>query len=386
MATVYECESLRCGACGAVFTAEAPEGASRQKYDASAGSAVAVLKYGHGFPFYRLEQLQKSLGIPLPASTQWQLVEQKASLVLPVYEALVAQAARGEVLHNDDTTMKILQYLGKRAEQSEKPDRQDGGRCGIFTTGIVSLVEGHRIALFFSGRQHAGENLARLLERRPTGLAPPIQMCDALSRNLPPKFQVILCNCLAHARRKLVELAEDFPGECEVVLEALKAVYHHDEQAKQAGMSPRERLEHHQTHSRPVLEELERWLHAQFDERKVEPNSSMGDALQYLIDHWEPLTRFLRVPGAPLDNNLVERALKRAILHSKNALFYKTQHGAFVGDVLMSLIYTCLLCGANPVDYLTALERHAAELPNNPSGWLPWNYPGCEAASQPGSS
>jgi transposase len=383
MATVYECQSLRCSACGALFSAEAPEGARRQKYDASAGSTVAVLKYGHGFPFYRLEQLQKSLGIPLPASTQWQLVEQKASLVRPVYEALLEQAARGDLLHNDDTAMKILQYLGKRAGQAEGPDGQEDERSGVYTTGMISLVEGHQIALFATGRQHAGENLAQLLEKRPTGLAPPIQMCDALSRNLPAKFQVILCNCLAHARRRFVELAEDFPAECEEVLEALKAVYHHDEQAKHAGLTSRQRLEYHQTHSRPVMEELKRWLHAQFDERKVEPNSAMGEAIRYLLGHWEPLTRFLRVPGAPLDNNIVERALKRAILHRKNALFYKTQHGAFVGDVLMSLIYTCLLCGTNPLDYLTELERHATELSEHPGQWLPWNYKGQMASTQP---
>ena len=119
---------------------------------------------------------------------------------------------------------------------------------------------------------------------------------------------------------------------------------------------------------------LESWLHQQIDENKVEPNSSLGEAIQYTIKHWEALTRFLHVAGAPLDNNLCERALKRAILHRKNALFYKTKHGAFVGDVYMSLIYTCTLSGANPVEYLTELERHAAELAENPRRWLPWSY------------
>jgi transposase len=383
IATVYECQSLRCGSCGAVFTAEASREVSGKKYDESAGSSIAVLKYGHGFPFHRLEHLQAHLGIPLPASTQWELVAQKASSILPVYECLMEQAAQGELLHNDDTAMKILQYLGKRAEKYEDPDSDKAARTGIFTTGIISLVEGHRIALFFTGKNHAGENMARVLEKRQEGRPPPLQMCDALSRNLPQKFKVILCNCLAHARRRFVELVEVFPSETEFVLESLKKVYFHDEQAKQQGMRAKQRLEHHQKYSRPVMEDLHAWLHKQFDEKKVEPNSSMGEAISYMISHWEPLTRFLRVPGAPLDNNIAERALKRAILHRKNSLFYKTQRGAFVGDLYMSLIYTCMLCGSNPVEYLTELERHASELVENPDQWLPWNYPGATTAGQP---
>src|SRR5689334_1683254 len=119
-----------------------------------------------------------------------------------------------------------------------------------------------------------------------------------------------------------------------------------------------------------------RWMVAQFAERKVEPNSGLGKAITYLLRHWKALTLFLRQTGAPLDNNLCERALKRAILHRKNALFYRTLNGAQVGDLFMSLIHTCELCGANPFEYLTALQRHAQELAARPSEWMPWNY--CE--------
>lgn len=374
IATVYECQRLRCGSCGVVFTAEAPREANAKKYDESASSSIAVLKYGHGFPFHRLDHLQEHLGIPLPASNQWELVAQKASSILPVYKCLMEQAAQGELLHNDDTAMKILQYMGKRAEKYEDPDPDEAARTGIFTTGIISVFEGHKIALFFTGKNHAGENMARVLEKRQEGRPPPLQMCDALSRNLPQKFKVILCNCLAHARRRFVELVEVFPSETEFVLESLKKVYTYDEKAKQQGMSAKQRLEHHQRYSQLVMEDLQVWLQKQFEEKKVEPNSSMGEAISYMLSHWEPLTRFLRVPGAPLDNNIAERSLKRAILHRKNSLFYKTQHGANVGDLYMSLIYTCMLCRSNPVEYLTELERHASELAENPDKWLPWNY------------
>jgi len=370
-ATLYECERLRCSSCGEVFTAEAPQEVSAKKYHESAGSMIAVLKYGHGFPFHRMERLQEQLGVPLAASTQWELVEQKADSIVPVYDLLVELAAQGEILHNDDTTMKILQYLGKRAARCQTPEKQ---RTGVFTTGIVSIVETHKIALFFTGKHHAGENLSEVLQKREVGRSPPLQMCDALARNLPGNFKVILCNCLSHARRKFIELLDSFPTECQIVLEAFESVYFNDEQTKKQNMDRQQRLLYHQVHSQPVMTKLETWLHQQIDEKKVEPNSSLGEAIGYMIDHWEPLTRFLKVAGAPLDNNVAERALKRAILHRKNAMFYKTQHGAFVGDIYMSLIYTCTLSGANPVDYLTELERHAAELAENPRRWLPWTY------------
>jgi hypothetical protein len=124
------------------------------------------------------------------------------------------------------------------------------------------------------------------------------------------------------------------------------------------------------------MDKLHAWLKTQLDERKTEPNSGLGQAIGYLLRHWQPLTLFLRKAGAPLDNNIAERALKRAILHRKNSLFYKTVHGAEVGDLFMSLIHTCELNGANPFDYLTELQRHAEELLHNPAAWMPWNYHG----------
>jgi transposase len=376
-ATVYELEKLRCNLCGEVFTAEPPAGVGTEKYDATAASMIALLKYGTGLPFYRLEGLQQSMGIPLPASTQWEIVAEKAQWLEPIYQELIQQAAQGEVLHNDDTSMKILALMGQslpRQPAGEEGSHEKAERTGIFTSGIVSTRAGQKIALFFTGHRHAGENLATVLARRAQELGPPIQMCDALSRNLPKEFQAVVANCIAHGRRKFVEVAAKFPEECRYVLETLGKVYKHDAFCREQGMSPEERLVYHQTHSGPRMKELEQWFQEQFTERKVEPNSGLGQAITYMQNHWEKLTLFLGQAGAPLDNNLCERALKKAILHRKNALFYKTQNGAHVGDLFMSLIHTCQLCGANPFDYLTQLQQHGEELTRRPEQWMPWNY------------
>jgi len=181
-----------------------------------------------------------------------------------------------------------------------------------------------------------------------------------------------------------VEVIENFPQPCQHVLEQLGKIYGHDAKARQQGMTPEERLRYHQQESGPVMNELRAWLTAQFAERKVEPNSGLGMATRYLLKHWERLTLFLREPGAPLDNNVCERALKKAILHRKNSLFYKTANGARVGDLFMSLIHTCELNGVNPFDYLIELQKHVEELAKKPAAWMPWNYQ--ETLQQMGAS
>jgi transposase len=293
-----------------------------------------------------------------------------AAQIQPAGDELIRQAAQGGVVHNDDTSMRALSLDRGAASDVDLAAE----RTGVFTSGIVSIGEGHRIGLYFTGRKHAGENLADVLKQRAAGLAAPIQMCDALSRNLPKKLEVIIGHCLAHARRRFVEVTPNFPQECRFVLESLGEAYGYDEAAREQRMSPGQRLRFHQEQSGPVMEKLRVWLDAQFDERRVEPNSGLGQAISYLLKHWDRLTLFLRQPGAPLDNNVCERALKKSILHRKNSLFYKTRSGAKVGDLFLSLIYTCELNGADPFDYLNRLQRHAEELKLTPSEWMPWNY------------
>jgi transposase len=328
---------------------------------------IAVLKYGSGMPFYRLEKLEQLLGIPLPSSTQWEIVEEAAELIKAARDELIRQAAQGAVLHNDDTSMRVLKLAREPSDD----------RTGVFTSGIVSTQQGQRIALYFTGRQHAGENLRDVLRHRSEGLAIPVQMSDALSRNtsaLPEGVAMLFANCLSHGRRQFVEVATNFPEACRYVLEMLGSVYKYDADARQQGLSPEHRLRFHQQHSGPVMQELREWMEAQFAGKQVEPNSGLGKAITYFLRHWKGLTAFLRDAGAPLDNNLCERALKRAVLHRKNALFYRTLHGSEVGDLFMALIHTCELASANAFDYLSQLQLHLTELSVNPAAWMPWNY------------
>ena len=285
----------------------------------------------------------------------------------PAHEEFIRQAAQGEVLHNDDTSMKVLRLAREPSDE----------RTGVFTSSILAITATHhKIALYFTGRQHAGENMADVLKQRARELPAPIQMCDALSRNTPKAsgVEILLANCMAHGRRQFVEIAPNFPAECRYVLESLGIVYYYDAMAREQSLPANDRLKLHQEQSGPVMDHLHTWLEAQLAEKKTEPNSGLGKAIAYLLRHWKGLTAFLRYAGAPLDNNICEQALKRAVLHRKNALFYKTMNGAQVGDLFMSLIHTCQLCGGNSFDYLTELQRHAGELKARPADWMPWNY------------
>lgn len=385
-ATVYELQKLRCNLCGKVFTAKPPKDVGDDKYDAQSASMIALLKYGSGLPFNRLERLQGNLGIPLPAATQWDILADCARVFVPIHETLILAAAAGKVVHNDDTSMKILNLpVLNESDKADCDEQTTSERKGVFTSGIVSVDDKHQAALFFTGRKHAGENLADVLKHRASELAPPIQMCDALSRNMSEDFKAIVGNCLAHGRRRFTDVIENFPSQCRYVLELLAQVYKNDEITRERKLSDHYRLIFHQSHSKALMEELQKWLKEQLNEKKVEPNSSLGEAISYMLRHWEKLTLFLRQQGAPLDNNICERALKKVILHRKNSYFYKTANGARVGDMFMSLIHTCELNNVNPFDYLTQIQKHAEAAALCPVDWMPWNYQQTPASDQTGS-
>ena len=381
-ATAFALERMRCDACGKVFTAPAPAEAGQEKYAPSVAPTIALLRYGTGMPHYRLARLQQSLGVPLPESTQWELLSPLADAAQPIFAALVALAANAPLLHHDDTTMRILDLRRAGGAAAEI----DPKRKGTFTSNLLAEVEQHSVALYFTGWQHAGENLAAVLRQRASDLSPPIQMCDALSRNQHPDCHTVLAFCLSHGRREFVTVAPSFPDECRYVLESLGEVYHFDAEAKELGLGAAQRLVHHQTYSQPVMERLEAWMREKIDQKHVEPNSTLGQAIGYMLKHWKPLTLFLRHPGAPLDNNRCEQALKMAILHRKNSLSYKTLGGARTGDLFMSLIHTCRINRINPFAYLLAVATHAEKVRLQPAAWLPWNYPQAAALDPPARS
>jgi transposase len=369
-AVCYALEKFRCSACGQVFTAASPAGA--EKYSTRARAVVVLGRYYLGVPLYRLEGYQAMVGVPVSDATQWDQIERVADCAYPVFEQLQTLAAQGEVIYQDDTHVRILSLMAEN--RRTQADDTSEARTGMYTTALVAQQGAQTICLYFAGRAHAGENLEALLTHREADRGKPLVMSDALASNTADEGVLIRCHCLAHGRRKFTELEEVFPDECAVVIEALRQVFDHEEEARIQQMSAEARLRYHQQSSGPIMEQLKHWLDAQFTERTVEPNSSLGKAFQYLLTHWQTLTRFLEVPGAPLENNMAERALKLAIRQRKNSLFYKTDYSAYIASMLTSLIATCLHAGVNALEYLVALQEHRAAVFRDPAAWLPWNY------------
>jgi len=377
-ATVFELETLRCAGCGKVFSAQPPAGAGEEKYDPNVGPGLAVQRYGYGMPMNRIEQMQQDCGIPLPAGTQWELIRDTYRDIYPVWPELLRQAAQAHLFHNDDTVTKILAVEKQIREEAEQDAAGRKRRTGVFTTGIVAQRSDVTIAVFFSGRRHAGENLQALLDKRGENLPIPIQMSDGLNRNVPSTTQTRQANCNSHARREFVDLVEHFPDESTHVLEVFEELYKNEAQTKE--MDAQQRLRFHQQHSSKLMAGFKKWLEGKMQGQQVEPNSSLGKAINYILKRWKKLTLFLRKPGVPIDNNVAERILKTAIRHRNNSLFYNTLNGAHIGDMFMSLILTCRFCGVAPFHYIVTLRQYAKHLAEDPSAWMPWNYKATAAA------
>lgn len=379
-------QAVRCSACGAIFKATIPKVFATQSRGIPEAKAVATLmKYKGGVPFNRMEMLQKTFGTRTSKTEIWEMVEFVAESLKPIYSQLSKDAAKAEVLGVDDTTMTILELQKENRKKSlEKETLKSTGsskeagkydnRTGMFTTGILTEGLDHNITLYFTGRCHAGENLDKLLDKRPEELPIPIEACDALARNKPANHTTQIGYCNAHNRRNFFDLLKLWPSEAMQVLDLYTGVFYNEKITLEEKMNWEDRQKYHEEKSAPIMNEIKRFCEALLESRKIEPNDIFGKAIAYQNKHWEGLTLFLRLPGVPLTTNNVERALKAVIRNRKNSLFYKTEWGALVGDINHSIIETCIRNDVEPMDYLVACQICSEEVRKAPHLWLPWNF------------
>lgn len=371
----YQLQKARCTLCQAYFTADMPATVvERPKYSCRCSSAIAINHYIAGMPFKRLEMLQEAQGVPLSDSTQYDLmVKLYQSVIIYVVQALRICAANGDMKYYDDTPGRILEQMRLNLQAKSKKEKK-----GVHATALLSEYQGQRIYLFDTNTLPAGKQLKNLLSAR-TVDNDFITMSDASASNFPMLDEDlmaswIICLCLSHGRRRFVELLGEQDADIEFILDVISEVYGNDRYCKDNKLSPDERLLYHQKHSAPIMEAMRIWFNNLLLFKKVEPNSRLGNAIIYMLKHWEWLTQFLRVAGAPLDNNICEQAIKIVIRYRKNSLFYRTFYGASIGDAIMSVLYTAKYAGANIFDYLNTLQENEQAVQENPESWLPWNY------------
>lgn len=369
-ATRYNLQKLRCTLCQKIYQASLPEGVSDKKYDETFVAMLMINKYFISVPFYRQDRLQNYLGIPLPSSTQWDLMHEHEPMLKALYGVLLIDAANGIGISYDDTSVKIISEIQakKKAEKGEKK------KHNCFTTGIVSAYEDHRTYVFMSDNRTAGKIVVEMIKTyRDKDRDRPILMCDALTANIPQEIAddlYILCYCLVHARRQFYELPNGYDDLADEVIRLIGKIYDNESWANQ--LSAEERLKYHQKHSKSYMNELKEFLESRQEE--FEPNSIAGQAIEYVLKRWTELSQFLRHAHAPIDNNITERALKLVIQTRKSSLFYKTLEGARFASYVQSVLYSAAQNNINPCSYMVALLENEAAVIKNPEDWLPWIY------------
>ena len=387
--TIYLLQRFICNYCKATFTAPSPVVETAKTVDDSeddkkvtkcnrnafANAVVACFRYMYGVATYRLAKIQAYMGMALPEGTQYKMIAQVYEAVLPVYEELMNESAKAELILADDTWIKILEWLHCK-DPPEEEKKEEKKTTKAQTTAIVSkLAGGQNIVLYLTDEKQAGHHVDSILSRRELDSGLVIYKCDGLAGNkVSDTAPVILTYCLDHARRKFVELEKTFPKESKHVIDALKLVYKADAEAKKAKMTDQERLLYHQTHSKEVMENLGKWMLELRDSGKVEENGELANAINYSLKRWSGLTEFLHTPGVPLSNSECEQMIKFIITHRKNSMFYKTTNGAHVGDVIQSLIVTCQRNSVNPFKYLAWIQENKSKIRENANDYLPWKY------------
>ena len=366
-AIVHETEKFRCNACLTIFEANF-EGKNKPKYDEGAHAIVAVLKYGASVPYCRLEKIQKHLHTPMPASTQWDLMENLGNHLYPVWQSLLKKAAEGDKFFIDDTKAKVLALIKENKQNS--PERR-----GIYTTGLISEGDFGKIVLYLTGRRHAGGNIDRVIKQRKSNRQA-ILMSDALSANDKSDYEFLRSYCLAHGRRRFFDLDKKFNEACEFVKGKIQIAYKNDKYCKENNLTPAERLKYHQAHSSESMKDLENWCLEIINGSEVEPNSALFGEVAYLMNHWEGLTSFLRIEGAELDNNQLEQKIRLQVLNRKNWLFYKTEFGALIGDIICSFIKTCEAQNTNPIEYFIWIMKNEVQVKLTPEKFFPWEFKG----------
>jgi hypothetical protein len=183
---------------------------------------------------------------------------------------------------------------------------------------------------------------------------------------------IIIINCLAHGQRKFSDNEPYYPDECGYFLKQTGSIYHNEHQCK--GMGLDEKLKYHQKHSTKHIENIYDKIEQLFEEKNVEPNSKLGQAMKYWINNKEGLTQFLRVGVVSLDNNWAERALRTIILQRKNSLFFKTRNSAEVHSGMYSIVKTCGENGINAFKYLNWLQDNNTKAKKDPKSYMPFAY------------
>jgi transposase len=325
-----EVVACRCGGC--VLTAPAPERWSdKTRYDSSFVAHLVVSKCLIVTPLYRLEQAFARLGMPVARSTMNDLFRRAAQRLEPLRAALFEAIKKDFLVHMDETPFKMTQQTSK----------------AFMWAFVGQSLTGYRFALTRGGDVPVdilGNSAGAILCDDYRGYDP-----------LEKKGRRQRCGCLAHARRKFFE-AGDVP-EAQEALQLINFIYgvEHEAERREIVGTP-DHLALRREFARPLFVRL--LLLARSIRRAHGPKTLLGRAARYTWSNQRQLTRVLRDPRIPLDNNRAENALRIVALGRKNFLFVHSEDAGNELALLYSLVVSCTRVGVNPVEYIAdVLDR-----------------------------
>jgi transposase len=310
---------------------------------------VVVSRFADHLPLYRQAQMMAREGVIIERSTLSSWIGYAAAEIAPVVARLREMLLASSRIFADETVVPVLDH---RPWNGATPPAV-----------VYSYAPGR-------GHIHADALL---------GGYRGILQCDGYAAY--KKFagpardarKVTLVFCWSHVRRGFYDLAKS--GTSPIATEALKriaALYEIEARVRGDTADARRAMRHVQ--SRPLVDDLRRWFEAQL--AKLPARSTTADAINYALNHWDGLVRFLEDGRIDLDTNTVERAIRPVILSRKNSLFAGCDEGGVSWSCWASLIETCKLNGVNPLTYITDLLTRLV------NGWpqdridelMPWHW------------
>ena len=375
----HEIERLVCNLCKTAFTAPLEQelqedGVSGSRlYAFSAATMVVLLKQFGGMPWHRQEDLQQGIGVRVPDASMADLTERVANAARPVADYLHALARDAFKFFADDTGAMILEQRSITCTQRSTGKQVE--RTGCHVTCVVAVTsDGHWITLYRVGIQHSGELLDQVLTGRDKTLPPPLVMGDCSACNKVTVCLVIYGGCNAHAVRRFKAAKDRDPENAGYALERYKQIFDNETYCKEQGFDDQQRLAYHREHSKPLFDEICEHGEALFEAKAIEPSSDIGKAYSYMTGNRVRLSAFTRIPGMPLENNLVERKLRRPVRLRDNVPFFKNAVGARHADIIWTVGDTALDYDVNLSEYFSALQCYAPDVRQNPHLWMPWLY------------
>lgn len=316
---------------------------------------VIVSKYRYHLPLYRIQrQIFHESGIWFTRSTFVSWLRYLYKSVRRIHYELMGEYKRSLLKHADESPFKV--------RLSEVHGKHHEGRmwAGLGKNNPGGPV----VAVFHYDRSRSGNAALLFLKGSRSGDVLMIDGCDSYNKPIQ-KYSLILLNCMAHARRKFKE-ALDVGYKSEYskrVLRKIGQLYRLERYADKVNAATEKKYQLRQMYSKKILVEIkELLLNPGFP---ILPSKKIGEAINYMLNHWEPLTRFIDNGFYPIDNNPVERIIRTLAIGRKNWMFAGSENGAKWCAAYYSIFATCLLNGVDPEKYLQDVLMRLAIRPEN---------------------